>query len=76
MGVKRSALLVLAVLLTACGSGDRSVLTAADDEPELHTGSGTVLQAPGADPELCLGGVEESLPPQCAGLRLVGWDCR
>jgi hypothetical protein len=74
MGVKRSALLVLAVLLTACGSGDRSVLTAGGDEQVLHTGSGTVLQAPGGDPELCLGGVEQSLPPQCGGLPLVGWD--
>lgn len=24
--------------------------------------------------ELCLGGVAESLPPQCGGPRLVGWD--
>lgn len=73
--MKRSSLLVLAVLLTAaCGSGDRSVLTAAGDEPVLHTGGGTVLQASGADPELCLGGVAESLPPQCSGVPLVGWD--
>lgn len=71
----RTGLLVLVVLLTAgCGSGDRSVLSVAGDEPVLHTGSGTVLEAPGADPELCLGGIAESLPPQCSGVRLVGWD--
>jgi hypothetical protein len=28
----------------------------------------------GGGAELCLGGVEESLPPQCSGPRLVGWD--
>lgn len=25
-------------------------------------------------PQLCVGGVAESLPPQCAGIDLVGWD--
>lgn len=69
----RSSLLVRAVVLTAaCGSGDRSVLTAAGDEPVLHTG--TVLQAPGAGPQLCLRGVADSLPPQCGGLPPIGWD--
>lgn len=33
----------------------------------------TVLEAPGEGPQLCLGGVEESLPPQCGGPRLEGW---
>ncbi len=68
-------LLLLVVLLTsACGVGGSSVLTATGDEPLLHTGNGTVLQAPGGRPELCLGGVDDSLPPQCGGVPLVGWD--
>ncbi len=39
-----------------------------------HEGSGTVLDKRGVGPQLCLGGVLESLPPQCSGVPLVGWD--
>lgn len=39
-----------------------------------HEGSGTVLDKRGVGPQLCLGGVAESLPPQCGGIPLVGWD--
>lgn len=36
-------------------------------------GRGLVLDD-GSGPELCLGGVAESLPPQCGGPKLVGWS--
>ena len=36
-------------------------------------GQGTVLDAAGS-PELCLGAVAESYPPQCTGIPLVGWS--
>lgn len=36
------------------------------------TAEGTVLDA--GRPELCLGAVAESLPPQCSGIPLEGWD--
>lgn len=35
---------------------------------------GTILQEPGGDPMLCVGGVAESYPPQCGGPVLVGLD--
>lgn len=38
------------------------------------TGVGLVIQKPGSPPELCLGPVAESWPPQCEGLPLSGWD--
>lgn len=38
------------------------------------TGVGTVIEKPGSPPELCLGPVAESWPPQCEGLPLSGWD--
>jgi len=41
---------------------------------DLLVGSGTVLQEDGAKPELCLGSVHESFPPQCSGVPLNGWD--
>jgi len=34
----------------------------------------TVLQEGDSPPELCLGGVAESLPPQCGGPEIAGWD--
>jgi hypothetical protein len=36
------------------------------------TGQGTVMDT--GRPELCLGAVAESYPPQCSGLPIVGWD--
>ena len=39
----------------------------------LYTQS-TVLESGDKGPQLCLGGVMESYPPQCGGPRLVGWD--
>ena len=37
-------------------------------------GQGTVLQSDGDEPQLCLGAVAESYPPQCSGPPIVGWD--
>ena len=38
-------------------------------------GVGTVMDTgKPTGPELCLGGVAESYPPQCSGIPLVGWD--
>ena len=37
-------------------------------------GQGTVLQQGDAEPQLCLGGVMESYPPQCSGPTILDWD--
>ncbi|WP_392541861.1 hypothetical protein [Oryzobacter telluris] len=37
------------------------------------TGQGTVIEVPEKGPELCLGPVMESFPPQCEGIPLAGW---
>ena len=63
-------LLVLALALVAgCGGEER--LSAPQD---LHEGTATVLESPEHGPELCVGGQADSLPPQCGGVPLVGWD--
>ena len=64
----------MAVLLalTACGSEDPDALRPAADD--LHTASATVLEWPSRGPELCVGGVADSSPPQFGGVPLVGWD--
>jgi len=76
-------------LLTACGSSspdgandssdDGSLsqpagpLPAPGGSPEPVLGFGMVLDK-GEGPELCLGPIAESYPPQCGGIPLDGWD--
>lgn len=38
------------------------------------SGQGTVLQRGTEPPQLCLGAIAESYPPQCAGPEILGWD--
>lgn len=71
-----------AVLLAGCAT-DPAAPGAGDPPQDLAgfaaagrvVGQGTVIQAPDGPPELCLGGVLDSYPPQCAGpVPLAGWD--
>jgi hypothetical protein len=73
-------ILLLAALLPAlavgCGSSGEEappVVAPVVDPDELLEGNGTVLDD-GRGPQLCLGGVAESYPPQCSGIPLAGWD--
>lgn len=76
-----------AALLAGCASGvpalpagspSPSVPSPATRSPDTPgpdgrvAGRGTVLDD-GSGPEFCLGGVAQSLPPQCGGPRLAGW---
>ncbi|GEP35853.1 hypothetical protein NSZ01_36210 [Nocardioides szechwanensis] len=68
--------LLLLALLVGCGDagGGR---TAIDDDPSdapLLTSGVTLVLDDGDGVELCLGGAADSLPPQCGGPTLVGWD--
>lgn len=78
------ALVAPVLALAACGEPGTatagSVPTVPVESPPAseaqgtYRATGTVLQAPGEEPQLCLGGVEESLPPQCGGPEVLGWD--
>lgn len=75
------------LLVTACGNGtvDHPV-SATDPTPTARNDAPPVPAAPGAvstrlvtvmdtgTPEVCLGPVAESWPPQCSGPELVDWD--
>jgi hypothetical protein len=68
-------LVVSGALLTGCAG------TAAPAPPPTDGGaeqryavSTTVLESPDHGPQLCLGGVAESYPPQCGGPDVVGLD--
>lgn len=68
-------LLPVAVLLAACGDDAEPVVAAQPDPDQRYrVASATVLESTEHGPQLCLGGVAESYPPQCGGLDLVGWD--
>ncbi len=79
-------LIAAALLLGACGSSTPTPaaspsaptmappVLAVPPAREPVTGVGTVIEVPGGTPELCLGPVRESYPPQCEGVPLAGWD--
>lgn len=82
------ALAALLLLVAACGSNTNTASddpTKAPSDPDHApvpvavpppttpvTGVGTVMDT--GRPELCLGPVEESYPPQCSGIPLEGWS--
>lgn len=79
----RALLAVLLLVVAGCadpgadpradpGTPSTAAPDAAPDAAEL-IGVGTVLDD-GDGPELCLGGVMTSLPPQCGGPPVAGWD--
>lgn len=76
------------LLVTACGSSANQPTTTAPSMSSLVapavtaippaenpvTGLGTVIEQPGGTPQLCLGPVRESWPPQCEGIPVSGWN--
>lgn len=74
-----TVLLVPTLLLGGCGDQQGGTATdpaSAGDGAEqlLMTRYAVTVLDDGDGAELCLGGVATSLPPQCGGPRLVGWD--
>lgn len=83
--VLATAAAVSVLLLSGCGNAanepaaapSTSAAPPATPVPPANepvTGIGTVIEKPGSPPELCLGPVRESFPPQCEGIPLSGWD--
>jgi hypothetical protein len=81
------AALLLTAALAACGSdggatatdpgasgstADRPAAAPAASGPVHTAGLVTVMDT--GTPEVCLGPVAESYPPQCSGPELIGWD--
>lgn len=70
-----AAALVLAGCATSPGDGPGPGGGSNDPvAPVDVVGQGTVIQVGDADPELCLGALAESYPPQCSGVPLLEWD--
>lgn len=64
----------VALAAGACGNQDATVTEGTPGPGTVYTATGTVLEAADGVPQLCTGGVAESLPPQCSGVELVGWS--
>ncbi|MBD0292472.1 MAG: hypothetical protein ICV70_02710 [Jiangellaceae bacterium] len=66
---------VLVLALAGCGE-ERSAMTdaAPTDHGTRYTATAIVLESTDHGPQLCLGGVATSFPPQCGGPDIVGWD--
>jgi hypothetical protein len=67
----RRAWIIAAVLIVGVAV---ALIVTRDTGNQRYAATGTILESPDHGPELCLGGVAESYPPQCGGLPLVGWD--
>jgi hypothetical protein len=81
--VRLGALLVVAALTGGAGGGDdpsagRSNSGApdstADEGDTRYQATATVLESPDHGPQLCLGGIADSYPPQCGGPDVEGFD--
>jgi len=70
------AVILIAVLIVGLGGcASAGEISSADaEEAVLTTQHPVVVRDEGRGAELCVGGVAESLPPQCGGPTLVGWD--
>jgi hypothetical protein len=63
---------LLLLAASACGN-DQAPDPAAASGTVRSTGTVTVLDD-GGGPQLCVGVIKESMPPQCEGLEVTGWD--
>lgn len=63
-------------VLAACGeeAAVTSTPPASDGGDQRYTTTATVLESPAHGPQLCLGAVATSLPPQCGGPDIVNWS--
>ncbi|MEW1840104.1 hypothetical protein AB0392_19345 [Nonomuraea angiospora] len=68
---RRTAAFGLLTTLALAGCGASEV--AGTVSPTRYEANGTVLEGGGHGPQLCMM-VMESLPPQCSGLDIAGWD--
>jgi hypothetical protein len=68
--------LAVGLVVTACAGAPGNQPAGPDSETDtIYAAFATMLQpAQDSPPELCLGGVAESYPPQCGGLELIGLD--
>ena len=68
------AVIVATYAFAGCGDDATQVPAGRGADDTIYAVSTTVLESPDHGPQLCLGGVQESLPPQCSGPDIVNWN--
>lgn len=67
--------LAMTLALAACGGDPETTTDSVEPgRDQRYTATAVVLESPEHGPQLCLAGVAESLPPQCGGPDIDGWD--
>ena len=70
-----SGAVVLLLLGSACADPPAEPAgPSSGSDQTRYQGDVFVLDEPDRGPVMCVGGVAESLPPQCEGIPIVGWD--
>jgi hypothetical protein len=65
---------ILLLLTSACAESLDPGGSNDELEPTRYQADVFVLDEPDREPVMCLGGIAESLPPQCEGIPIVGWN--
>ena len=75
---RATASIAVAAVVAACGGDDGGPVAEGSSSTtpsgRQYEATGTVLESADHGPQLCLGAVAASLPPQCGGPDLLGWD--
>lgn len=77
MRLRTVPVLLVAIPLVAAACADRPIDAEGPSggfEPTRYQVDGTVLESAEHGPELCVGGIADSLPPQCSGLPIPNWE--
>jgi hypothetical protein len=71
-----SLIIFAGLVLAACGEDPPVTSTEppAGADEQRYTATAVVLESPEHGPQLCLGGIATSLPPQCGGPDIVNWN--
>jgi hypothetical protein len=67
-------LALVGLAVAACGDEPPVTSTEPFDDEQHYTATATVLESPEHGPQLCLGAVATSLPPQCGGPDIDNWS--
>lgn len=68
------AAVILVVFGSACADPPSDPAGTSAGSETAYEGNVFVLDEPGREPAVCFGAVADSLPPQCRGIPILGWE--
>lgn len=70
----RAAAVALLAAISVCGTAPRITPPPGREGQDLYEATAMVLESERHGPMLCLGGIAESLPPQCGDVPIANWN--